>query len=136
MSADESLQDVSIRERQLEAHILQSAEYLKCADRDLKRQVSMLYLAVALLLIFQGVFTLRTAGQLPLSITILIAVTSLLAIVNCLLLIQTKAGLRRLNEAWLAPQEKSALDALRLRRHEILMSSPRLRDGSENAGLN
>ena len=49
MSAEESLHDVMIRERQLEAHILRSTEYLKCADRELMRQISMLYLAIALL---------------------------------------------------------------------------------------
>ncbi len=136
MSREESLQDVTIRERQLEAHILRSPEYLRCADQELKRQVSMLYLAIALLLIFQGLFTLHAVGQLPLSGLVMITVTSFLAIVNCLLLIRTKTWLRRLNEAWLAPQEKSALEALKYQRNEILTRLPRKHDGSENAELN
>ena len=76
MSREESLQDVTIRERQLEAHILRSPEYLRCADQELKRQVSMLYLAIALLLIFQGLFTIHAVGQLPLSGLVMITVTS------------------------------------------------------------
>ncbi len=51
MSADETLHDVDIREQQLQSYILKSPEYLKRADRELKRQVTMLYLAIALLLI-------------------------------------------------------------------------------------
>jgi len=136
MSFEESLHDVAIRERQLEAHILRSTEYLKRANQDLKRQVTMLYLAIALLFVFQALFTFHAVDRLPLSGVILISVTALLAIVNCLLLIKTKTWLRRLNEAWLAPQEKVILDALKLQRNEILARLPRTRNGSENAGLN
>ena len=136
MSFEESLQDVTIRERQLEAHILRSTEYLKRADQDLKRQVFILYLAIALLIVLQALFTFRTVDQLPLSGVILISVTSFLAIVNCLLLIKTKTWLRRLNEAWLDPQERVVLEALKLQRSEILSRLPRSRNGSENAGLN
>ncbi len=137
MTFEESLQDVTIRERQLHAHILRSAEYLRQADRELKRQVSMLYLAIALLILFQGLFALREAVQIPIGCTALIAVTSLLAIINCLLLIRTKRCLNRLNEAWLKPEEKSALDSLRVQRNEILTRLPRSRDGrNQNAELN
>jgi hypothetical protein len=136
MNFEESLQDVAIRERQLEAHILRSTEYLRRADQDLKRQVSILYLAIALLLVFQGLFAVRAIDQISLGGFILISVTSFLAIANCLLLIKTKTWLRRLNEAWLAPQEKIALEALKLQRNEILTRLPRTRNGSENAGLN
>jgi hypothetical protein len=115
-----SLEDVMIRERQLEAHLLHSPEYLRCADRELKRQVSMLYLAIALLFVFQGLFAWRAAGQIPFSEVALISVTSFLAIINCLLLIRTKACLRRLNDAWLKPAEKTAVHALRLQRSELL----------------
>ncbi len=120
MSAEETLHDVEIREQQLQAYLLRSPEYLRRADQELKRQVTMLYLAIALLLVFQGLFTFREAGTLPFSGMILISVTSILAIVNCLLLIQTKTWLRRLNEAWLNPQEKIAISTLRVQREEIL----------------
>ncbi len=112
--------DVTIRERQLEAHLLRSPEYLRRADQELKRQVSMLYLAIALLFLFQGLFTWRSAeGGLALGAIALTTVTSLLAIINCLLLIRTKACLRRLNEAWLRPEEKSAVDELRHQRSTL-----------------
>ena len=120
MSAEESLHDVTVREHQLEAYILRSPEYLKKADQEIKRQVTMLYLAIALLLVFQGLFTLHATGNLPISGVILMSVTSLLAIVNCLLLIKTKTWLHRLNEAWLGPQEKVALTSLRSQRTELL----------------
>jgi hypothetical protein len=132
----ESLQDLGIRERQLEAHILRSTEYLRRADQELKRQVSMLYLAIALLLVIQGLFTLHAVGNMPLSCVALISVTSFLAIINCMLLIRTKTWLHRLNEAWLAPHEKEALNALKIQRNEIITSLPRSRDASKNAELN
>lgn len=137
MSFEDSLQDVAIRERQLEAHILRSTEYLRQADRTLKRQVATLYLAIALLLVFQGLFAFQVTGKIPLSMVFLTSVTSFLAIINCLLLIQTKTWLNRLNQAWLKPEEKIAIDVLRLQRHEIIgrFSRPR-QDGSENAERN
>ena len=132
----ESLQDLVIRERQLEAHILRSTEYLRRADQELKRQVSMLYLAIALLLVIQGFFTLHAVGDMPLSCVLLIGVTSFLAIINCMLLIHTKTWLHRLNEEWLAPHEKDALNAIKLQRNEIITSLPRSRNESKNAELN
>ena len=120
MSAEETLHDVEIREQQLQSFILKSPEYRKRADQELKRQVTMLYLAIALLLTFQGFFTLKALGILPISEMMLVSVTSVLAIVNCLLLIRTKTWLHRLNEAWLGPQEKVAITTLRSQRKEIM----------------
>ena len=136
MSAEETLHDVTIRVQQLEAYILRSPEYLQKADQELKRQVTMLYLAIALLLVFQGLFTLREAGYLPLSGVILMSFTSFLAIVNCLLLIQTKTWLRRLNEAWLGPQEKVALTTLRFQRKELLTRLTHSPAETQNAEMN
>src|SRR5271170_2505625 len=136
MSAEETLHDVSIRVQQLEAYILRSPEYLRRADQELKRQVTMLYLAIALLLVFQGLFTLRAAGHLPISGMILMSVTSFLAIVNCLLLIHTKTWLHRLNEAWLGPQEKVALTSLRFQRKELLTRVTHTPAEVESAGMN
>jgi hypothetical protein len=136
MSAEETLHDVTIREQQLEAYILRSPEYLKKADQELKRQVTMLYLAIALLILFQGLFTLQATNGLPVSGVLMMSVTSILAIVNCLLLIKTKTWLHRLNEAWLGPQEKVALTAIRSQRKELLtrLSAPEAEIA--NAGLN
>jgi len=136
MSAEETLHDVTIRVQQLEAYILRSPEYVNRADQELKRQVTMLYLAIALLLVFQGLFTFREAGHLPLGGVILMSVTSFLAIVNCLLLIQTKTWLRRLNETWLKPQEKVALTSLRFQRKELLSRVTHEPADVQNAQLN
>ena len=125
MSIEESLQDVTIRERQLEAHILRSAEYQKRANRDLRRLVLMLYLAIALLMLIQGLFAFRAIGEFPVHGIILLSVTAFLGVLNCFLLIQTKTWLHQLNQAWLAPQEKEALEALKVQRHEILTRLPR-----------
>jgi hypothetical protein len=136
MSAEETLHDVTIRVQQLEAYILRSPEYLQRADQELKRQVTMLYLAIALLLVFQGLFTLRAAGQIPIGGVILMSLTAFLAIVNCLLLIQTKTWLRRLNETWLKPQEKAALTTLRFQRTELLTRVTPSPAETENAVMN
>jgi len=136
MTFEESLHDLSVRERQLEQHILRSTEYLHRADQSLKRQVSILYLAIALLLVIQGLFTFNAIGRTQIDSVWLTSVTSFLAIMNCLLLIRTKTWLHRLNQAWLAPQEREAFEALKIQRHEILARAPRTRNGSENAALN
>ena len=136
MSAEETLHDVTIREQQLETYILRSPEYLKKADQELKRQVTMLYLAIALLLVFQGLFTLQATSGFPVSGVLMMSVTSILAIVNCLLLIHTKTWLHRLNETWLGPQEKIALSSLRNQRNELLTRLNNSPAEVQNAGMN
>lgn len=136
MSAEETLHDVSIRVQQLEAYILRSPEYLKRADQELKRQVTMLYLAIALLVLFQGLFTFRATGELPMAGVIMMSVTSILAIVNCLLLIHTKTWLNRLNESWLGQQEKSALMSLRSQQKELALRVTLSPSEFQSAGLN
>jgi hypothetical protein len=64
------------------------------------------------------------------------SVTAFLAIVNCLLLIQTKTWLRRLNETWLKPQEKVALTTLRSQRSELLTRVKHSPAEIQNAGMN
>ena len=136
MSAEEILHDVSIREQQLESFILRPRDYLNTADQELKRQVTMLYLAIALLIFFQGLFSFSATGRLPFAAVALMSVTSVLAIVNCLLLIKTKTWLHRLNEAWLSPQEKVALTSLRSQRQDLIMQMNQLPGEVENAALN
>ncbi len=136
MSREEWLHDVTVREQQLATHILRSPEYLRRADQEMKRQVAMLYLAIALLILAQGLFAFHAVGQLPWNEVALMTVTSFLAIVNCLLLIQTKACLRRLNERWIGPQERIALRALRTQRDEILTRLPHSDAEIESAPLN
>ena len=136
MSVEEILHDVSIRERQLEKFIFRSPEYLKKADQELKRQVTMLYLAIALLILFQGLFSFSATGRLPIAAVALMSVTSILAIVNCLLLIRTKTCLHRLNEQWLGPQERVALTSLRSQRQDLMMQLSQSPGEVENAALN
>jgi MFS superfamily sulfate permease-like transporter len=119
--SDEALNDLAVRTRQLEAHLLRSPEYLFKADQDLKRQVVILYLAIALLFLFQGFFVIREAHRMPDWLLALIIFTSVLAILNCALLIRTKRYLHRLNEGWLNPEAQKTLEALR-REHEEMRS--------------
>jgi hypothetical protein len=119
MADDEDLQNLLTRTRQLESYLLRSPEYLHKADQDLKRQVTMLYLAIALLLVFQLLFAVSQARHLPLSVMALIVFTSILAIINCILLIRTKNYLRRVNENWLKPEERDAIVKLRNQHAEI-----------------
>ncbi len=119
MSSVDPLDDLAIRQRQLEAHLLRSPEYLHKADQDLKRQVALLYLAIALLLVFQGIFVLREAGTMPGSLLGLIVFTAMLAIVNCLLLIRTKHYLNRLNVGWLDVNARQTLERLNQERARL-----------------
>jgi hypothetical protein len=119
MSTVDPLDDLTIRQRQLETHLLRSPEYLHKADQDLKRQVAILYLAIALLLLFQGIFVLREAGMMPGSLLALIVLTATLAIVNCVLLIRTKRYLHRLNEGWLDPHARHTLENLKRERARL-----------------
>ena len=127
---DETLNDLAVRRRQLETHLLHSPEYLSKAGQDLKRQVTVLYLAIALLLFFEGVFVLREARHMPAGLLALIVFTSALAIVNCVLLIRTKRHLHRLNEGWLDPDARRTLEALRRELDERLGRAPTADRGS------
>lgn len=120
MTLEEALRDVETRENQLRLHIIRSEEYVRRFERDFKRQVFMLYLAIALLLLFQSLFAISIAGHLKFGELALVLTTSFLAIMNCLLLINTKSWLRRINEAWIEPREKMVLDNIRLQRREIM----------------
>ena len=112
MTAHDPITDLDKRQRELEAHLLRSQDYLYRADQTLKRQTAMLYLGIALLFSFQVAFTVSNAEGLPLHLWALITLTSALAVFNCVLLIRTKRCLRCLNQSWLRPHEKSALEAL------------------------
>lgn len=120
MTPEEALQDVIKREEQLRMHIIRSEEYLRRLDRDLKRQVLMLYVSIVLLLGFQGLYAWSLRHELAFTEAGMMVVTSLLAIFNCVLLIRTKGFMRRINEAWINPAEKIALDSVRMQRREIL----------------
>lgn len=120
MTLEEALRDVETRENQLRLHIIRSEEYVRRFERDFKRQVLMLYLSIVLLLLFQSVFAWSFATHLKFGEMTLILTTSFLAILNCLLLINTKSWLKRINEAWIDPQEKIAMDNIRMQRREIL----------------
>jgi hypothetical protein len=123
MTAHDPLADLDKRQRELEAHLLRSQEYLYRADQTLKRQTAMLYLAIALLFSFQIAFTVSNAVGLPLHLWALITLTSALAVFNCVLLIRTKRSLSCLNQAWLRPHEKSALDSLEEERLRLLQAA-------------
>lgn len=118
---DKALRDLIVRTQQLETHLLRSPEYLFKADQGLKRQITMLYLAIALLFLFEGFFVLLEARHMPGWLLGLILFTALLAIVNCVLLIRTKQCLHRLNAGWLPPEAKKALETLQ-REHAELRS--------------
>lgn len=120
MTLEEALRDVETRENQLRLHIIRSEEYVRRFERDFKRQVFMLYLAIVLLLLFQSLFAISVAGHLKFGEMALVLTTSFLAILNCVLLINTKSWLKRINESWIEPQEKTALDMIRLQRREIM----------------
>jgi uncharacterized protein (TIGR04222 family) len=117
---DETLRDLTVRTSQLETHLLRSPEYRSRADQRLMRQVATLYLAIVLLIVFEGFFVLLEAHHMPAWLLMLILFTSLLAIANCVLIIRTKRCLHRLNESWLTSDAKKTLEALRRQQVERL----------------
>ncbi len=119
MSAEETLHDVNIREQQLESFILRSTEYRRRVDQALKRQVAVLFFAIALLVVFHNYFPLVSGGGISILGASLLGLTSVLAIGTCILLIRTKGWNRQLNEKWLTPQEKIAVASLRVQREQI-----------------
>lgn len=120
VTPQEALHDVETREQQLRWHILRSEEYLERFQREFKRQVLMLYLSIVLLFLFQSLFAWNMRAHLQMNEAALILITTLLAIMNCILLIHTKSWLRRVNQAWIEPQEKIALDSIEIQKREIL----------------
>ncbi len=120
MDLQTAWQDLETRENQLRLHIIRSEEYLRHFDRDFKRQVLMLYLCIALILLFQSWFFYQSALYSRWDIALFVLGISVLAISNCVLLIRTKLFLNRVNEAWIEPQEQIALNNLRNERHELL----------------
>lgn len=120
MDLQTAWQDLETRENQLRLHIIRSEEYLRQFDRDFKRQVLMLYVCIALILLFQSWFLYQSAAYSRWEIALFVFGVSVLAIGNCVLLIRTKLFLNRVNEAWIEPQEQIALNNLRTERHELL----------------
>lgn len=127
MDLQTAWQDLETRENQLRLHIIRSEEYLRQFDRDFKRQVLMLYLCIALILLFQSWFFYQSAMYSRWDIALFVLGISVLAIGNCMLLIRTKLFLNRINEAWIEPQEKIALNNLRAERYELIqkLSQPK-----------
>ena len=79
----------------------------------------LLYVSIALLLLFQSWFVYNVIGRSPWEVVVCVMGISFLAVVNCALMIRTKSFLKRINEAWIAPQEKIALDNVRDERQEL-----------------
>jgi len=127
MDLQTAWQDLETRENQLRLHIIRSEEYLRQFDRDFKRQVLMLYLCIALILLFQSWFFYQSAMYSRWDIALFVLGISVLAVGNCMLLIRTKMFLNRINEAWIEPQEKIALNNLRAERYELIqkLSQPK-----------
>ena len=137
MSAEETLHDVNIREQQLEAFILHSPEYLQARRPGIEAAGLDALSGHRAFADLPGLLHLKAPACFRCSEMMLVSVTSLLAIINCLLLIQTKTWLHRLNEAWLGPQEKVAITSLRSQRQEIMTrmaSAPS--EETANAALN
>lgn len=119
MTDPETLRDVQTREAQLRLHILRSEDYARRFQKEFNRRVFLVYLSIVLLLAFQTIYAWGFGADLQTAHLAMILVTSALAIANCFLLIRTRGWLRRVNERWIAPQEKVALESLRTQRHQM-----------------
>jgi hypothetical protein len=117
---EKTLQDIEIREEQLGRYIIRSEGYLTRFHSEFRRQVQILYLSIILLILFQSLFAWQFTHYLSGGQLVLVVATTLLAIVNCALLIRTKGWLRSVNEEWIDPEEKAALETIRKQRHQVL----------------
>lgn len=120
MTPEKALQDIETREEQLARHIIRSQDYLSRFHAEFRRQVQILYLSIILLILFQSLFAWQFTHYLGGMELALVIATTLLAIVNCALLIRTKGWLKNVNEEWIDPEEKAALETIRKQRHQVL----------------
>jgi hypothetical protein len=111
MSDDEALNDLAVRTRQLEAHLLRSPEYLLRISRKVKWLV--LGLLMAVILFFFEIIDFEKTHVMSLGLLGMIGGTDAFAIADCAVLIRTKQCLRRLNERWIHPDAKTTLESLR-----------------------
>jgi len=121
MSDDEALNDLAVRTRQLEAHLVRSPEYLLKVGRTAKMFAAVL---VAALVIFFGEEFLYVSEPKPSSSMVLgsIDLTLLVILTSGVLLVRTRRCRHKLNKNWLNPEARKTLEALQRERTE--RSSP------------
>jgi len=137
MSIEESLQDVTIRERQLEALSFAPPNTRNAPIRTLKRLVLMLYSGHFTSDAYSGAFCLSkpSANLRQRHRPVKLYCASWCPELFSLNPDQAMAATGSM-KAWLAPQEKVALEALKVQRHEILTRLPRNSGAGSGAELN
>jgi len=111
MSDDEALNDLAVRTRQLEAHLVRSPEYLSKVGRTTKMFAAVL---VAALVIFFGEELLYVREPKADASMVLgsIDLTLLVIVTSGVLLVRTWRCRSRLNKSWLNPDARKTLEAL------------------------
>jgi hypothetical protein len=115
MSDDEALNDLAVRMRQLEAHLVRSPEYVAKVGRTARMFAAVLALA---LVIFFGEELLYVREPRPEASVVLGSID----LTRVVLLVRTWRCRRRLNKNWLSPDARKTLEALQRERTE--RSSP------------
>ena len=115
MFDDEALNDLAVRTRQLEAHLVRSPEYVAKVGRTAKMFAAVLVLA---LVIFFGEELLYVREPKPEASVVLgsIDLTLLVIVTSGVLLVRTWRCRRRLNKNWLSPETRKTLEALQRER--------------------
>ncbi|PTY03959.1 hypothetical protein DB346_02690 [Verrucomicrobia bacterium LW23] len=119
MNIDEALRDLDVRENQLRSHILQSSEYRNRFNRDIKRQILMLYISILIVMAFQSMYAWYSGTILEFREALMLGSCMFFTILNCVILIRTKSYLNTINDMWINPQEKTALEIIRIQRIEL-----------------
>jgi hypothetical protein len=112
MFDDEALNDLAVRTRQLEAHLVRSPEYVSRVGRKIKWLAVVLGLAVVL---FIGEEIAYLDEPKPGSTLVLgsIDATLLVIVISAVLLARARGCRHRLNENWLNPDARKTLETLR-----------------------
>lgn len=113
MSNVDPLADLAIRRQQLENHLLQSHEYREKVVRKLKGFAAIKVVALVLVLL-EGFFYLRAPKPAPHVLFALIGATLAALLIGTIFIWRTWRCLNRLNERWLTPEARNALEMLRL----------------------
>ncbi|HSI84283.1 MAG: hypothetical protein ACAI35_16215 [Candidatus Methylacidiphilales bacterium] len=119
MNIEEALRDLDTRENQLKNHILASNEYRGRFERDIKRQILMLYIGIMLVIFYQSAYAWYSGSVLQVREALMLGTCIFLSILNLMIMIRTKGYLKNVNDMWIDPQEKTALEIIRIQRMEL-----------------
>jgi hypothetical protein len=123
MFDDEALNDLAVRTRQLEVHLVRSPEYVSKVSRKATWLAVVLGLAFVF---FVGEEIVYLDEPKPRSTFVMgsIDATLLIVLTSGVMLVRTRGCRHRLNESWLSPDARKTLEALRREQTKRATTTP------------